>query len=489
MPLRGSSEDSPPSARPAADVEVPPPHRLRDVVRRSLPAILLVAAALGTMTIGGLPSQAKLSLFAFAAAVILWSTTQLDVAYVGVLAMLIPVSGGAVSQERLFEALASDVVWLMIGAFVLGAAILQTGLGERLTRLVVSRARTVGQVMWLVTATLVPLSFLIPSTSGRAALTIPVLRGISGAVGDRRVIRALSLLMPTVILTSTICSLVGAGSHLIVVDLLDELGSERLSFSRWALYGMPFGVVASLVACGVISSMFLTKSERHVPLRVPPHPPTPLTRAEWTTLGVVLAMVVLWLTGGSIHPLKVPTVAVLGVVVLTAPRLGVMSWKDAVASVSWNLVLFVGAALVLGRSLDETGAARWITGRAFSFCDLSRTPTNLGVVLGLSVVGLTSHAYMTSHSARTASLLPVVIALALGNGLDPTAMAFLATVGIDYCLTFPVSSKALLMFQDMDGETYRPVDLLRLSAVLLPLHLILMVAFYYSYWSWVGLRL
>ena len=60
---------------------------------------------------------------------------------------------------------------------------------------------------------------------------------------------------------------------------------------------------------------------------------------------------------------------------------------------------------------------------------------------------------------------------------------------MDYCLTFPVSSKALMMFQELEGETYQPADLLRLSAVLLPAHLLLMVAFYFGYWQWVGLRL
>ena len=66
---------------------------------------------------------------------------------------------------------------------------------------------------------------------------------------------------------------------------------------------------------------------------------------------------------------------------------------------------------------------------------------------------------------------------------------FIGTVGMDYALTFPVSSKALLMFQELDRETWQPPDLLRLSAVLLPLHAALMLAFYYGWWRWVGLAL
>ena len=68
-------------------------------------------------------------------------------------------------------------------------------------------------------------------------------------------------------------------------------------------------------------------------------------------------------------------------------------------------------------------------------------------------------------------------------------MLFISTVGMDYCLTFPVSSKALLMFQELEGETYKPSDLLRLSSVLLLVHLGLIVIFYYGYWRWIGLAL
>ena len=71
---------------------------------------------------------------------------------------------------------------------------------------------------------------------------------------------------------------------------------------------------------------------------------------------------------------------------------------------------------------------------------------------------------------------------------NPAAMVFISTVGMDYCLTFPVSSKALLLFQELDAETFQPPDLLKLSSILLVVHLVLMVVFYYGYWQFVGLK-
>jgi hypothetical protein len=59
-------------------------------------------------------------------------------------------------------------------------------------------------------------------------------------------------------------------------------------------------------------------------------------------------------------------------------------------------------------------------------------------------------------------------------------------VGI--ALTLPVSSKALLVYQDCGEQTFKPKDLLRLSAIMIPTHLVLAVVFYLTYWQWVGLK-
>lgn len=463
------------------------PRRFRWVVGSVLPITLITTVAIAVLLPAGLSTEGRLALFAFGLAVVLWSTTKLNAAFVALGAVMLLVLSGGVAQERLFDALASDVIWLMIGAFVLGGAVEQTGLAGRLTQLVAARARTVAGVCWLLTAVLVPLAFLLPSTSGRAAVVIPIYRSIGAAAGGAAR-RALALLIPTVILVSTIASLIGAGSHLIANDLLAQITGESLSFAAWALYGLPFGVAASALSCAVIVRLFLTPEQRSLALRLPDRPRRALRRSERFTVGVVVAMVALWLSE-SLHGLEIATVTVLGALALTLPGLGVLSWKSGLKAVSWNLVIFVGAALVLGQALIDSGAAQWIIDQAFALSGIAGGSSHLLILVALAFLSLTSHIYMTSHTARAAALVPSLLYLAMSLDVSPLAVMFIGTVGMDYCLTFPVSSKALLMFQELDGDTYQPSDLLRLSAVLLPVHLVLMLLFYYGYWQWVGLSL
>jgi di/tricarboxylate transporter len=152
------------------------------------------------------------------------------------------------------------------------------------------------------------------------------------------------------------------------------------------------------------------------------------------------------------------------------------------------LIIFVGAALVLGEALIESDAAQWIIDRLFVASGIVEADSRLLILLVLSLISLTSHIYMTSHSARAVALVPALLYLGNSLQLNLVAVLFISTVGMDYCLTFPVSSKALLMFQELEEETYKPSDLLRLSSVLLLVHLGLIILFYYTYWNWIGLQ-
>ena len=363
-----------------------------------------------------------------------------------------------------------------------------SGLAARLSGVVTRRSSTVGGVFWTVTVLLLPLSLLIPSTSGRAAVMVPVHRTLTRAADDPRVTRAMALLIPTVILVSTISTLVGAGSHLIANDLLEQVTGQRISFLQWALYGVPFGVAASLVSCLVIQRMFLDAGTRSRPLSLPVTARGALTTRERRTLAVLAAMVALWVTE-SVHGIEVATVAVAGAIALTVPGPGVLSWKEGVKAVSWNLVVFVGTALVLGEALIATGAAQWVIERLFAASGIAEAGSTFVVLVVLALLTLTSHVYMTSHAARAAALVPAVLFLGQSLDLDPVAMVFIGTVGMDYCLTFPVSSKALLLYAELDEHTFEPPDLLRLSSVLVVVHVALVVVFYYGYWQFVGLAL
>ncbi len=434
----------------------------------------------------------RMALAIFGTAVILWAGTRLDASWVAVAAAVALVPLGAAGQRDVTGMLGDDIIWLMIGAFVIGGAFETSGLAARLTGAVAARARTTGQLFWLTTLALIPLTFLIPSTSGRAAAALPALNAFFGDENAARGRRAYGILIPTIILVATTAALTGAGSHLLAEDLLAQRLGERFGFARWALWGLPFALMASLVSCWIVLRLFLDRSERAAPVALADFRHGRMTPPEWRVLAIAAVTFGLWFTTPW-HGFRIASVAVAAMVALTAPVVGVMTFKAAMKAVNWSLVLFVGAALVLGQALINTQAAGWLVGALFDLTNLDNirggnVPAIL-VVGTIALISLTSHLFMTSHVARMAALGPPFILMAQTAELNPVAVLFIATAGMNYCLTLPVCSKALLMFQDIGGVTFRPRDLMRLSAVLAPVHLMLMVVFYFGWWRWTGLSL
>jgi anion transporter len=455
-----------------------------------IPVAGIILAAIVINFVQDLAIAGRWSLFIFCSTVIIWTFTKLNVSYVALVAALTLVLTGAIPQEQFFKTLGDEIVWLMIGGFILGDAIHKTGLSTRLTQFIVGRVKTVGGLFWMMTALIIPLSFLIPSTSGRAAVTLPIFRSVNTQLRDSKITRALAILIPTIILVSTIVSLVGAGSHLIANELLMQMTQQHLSFGQWALYGLPFGIVASFMSCFVLLYFFLDRKERQQPLQIPIDNTVKsrFSRSECVTLFIAIGMLTLWLTEG-LHGLKIATVAILGGALLAMPKMGVMSWKEALNSVSWNLIMFVSAALVLGRSLVKSGAAEWVIHHTFGMSGITNQGSRIVVLIILTAIALTSHLYMTSHAARAVALVPTFLSLAATLHLNPVAVMFIGTLGMDYCLTLPVSSKALLIYQDCEEQTFKSTDLMRLSTIMIPVHLGLVVVFYLTYWHWVGLKL
>jgi di/tricarboxylate transporter len=206
-------------------------------------------------------------------------------------------------------------------------------------------------------------------------------------------------------------------------------------------------------------------------------------------VGVLAVVLAAWCTAG-LHGVDPALVAVAGAVAVCAPGRGGTRLDHALAEVPWHLVLFLAATTALGTALVSSGAAGWMGGSAFAGVD--RLPDTL-VVAVVVAVSLVAHLVVGSRSARAAVLVPMVIAVAASTGLGMTALVFASTIAAGYCLTLPVSAKPVAMFQHPfgnDGVTsYDVADLLRLSAVLVPVHLVLVTVFSVAVWPALGLPL
>ncbi|MGC3001264.1 SLC13 family permease [Streptomyces sp. G35A] len=438
----------------------------------------------------GLGGDARLTLAVFALATCAWTATPIDDTYVALGAGLALTVTGVISSDTLFGTLGDSTVWLLICAFVLAAAVTRTGLAGRAAAFLVGGARTVRQLTHLTTAALVVTAFAVPATSGRAALALPVFLALAKALADRgRLVVMLALLFPTVILLSAVATLIGAGAHLITVSVLWEATGERVGFTQWLLLGLPLAVASSHLAAEAVLLTTTRRADRggavHITAaEIQRHSDRPVT-GPWTQaekrcallLGTVVA---LWCSE-PLHRVPPAVVALIGAVVAASPALGTVRLKDALRTVPWSLLLFMAATMAMGVALAESGAARWLVGGV---------PDGVTPVLFLAVVvavGTAAHLVLQSRSARSSVLVPLVVAAAVGAGVNPVAAALASTAAAGFCHTLPASAKPVALFAEIPGTpTYTPRDLLRLSAVLAPLTAALVLLFAVAVWPLLG---
>ncbi|MCP3799563.1 SLC13 family permease [Allokutzneria sp. A3M-2-11 16] len=421
----------------------------------------------------GLSVPGRVTLGVFAVAIAGWTLTKIDDTYIGLAAAVALVAIGVVSQQELFATLGDDTIWLLVAAFVLAAGVAATGLPTRVATAMASRARSVRGLAHLTTAALLASAFVIPSTSGRAALALPVFLALASALADRpRVVRALAILFPTVILLSAIASLPGAGAHLITSQLLANTSGHEIGFAHWMLLGLPFALVSSHSATELVLFLFTSRADRRQGLALE-LPTSKFSSAERRCAVLMLAVGVAWAAGAP-----ATIVAVLAALIVTAPKFGTVSLNKALTEVPWPLLVFMASVTALGTGLSNSGAAKWLAERL-----LTGVSPNALLVVAVAV-STAAHLLVQSRSARSSVLIPLLIPAATAVGLNPAAVAFASTAAAGFCHTLPSSAKATAMF-----EGYRTADLVRLAVFLGPLTALLVLAFATGVWPHLGLPL
>ena len=207
-------------------------------------------------------------------------------------------------------------------------------------------------------------------------------------------------------------------------------------------------------------------------------------------LGLLGAAVALWFSE-PLHGIDPALVAVLAALLMCSPQVGCVDFKDTTRQVPWNLLLFMAATIAMSQALLSSGAADVLASAI-----LGAAHPMLFVALVI-LVSSAAHLVIQSRSARSAVLIPLVVATAPAIGVNPIAAAFISTVAAGFCHTLPSSAKPLAIFASAETgakpsdepAAFSTRELMRVAAALFPVHLIVMGLFAWLIWPALGLNL
>jgi di/tricarboxylate transporter len=181
------------------------------------------------------------------------------------------------------------------------------------------------------------------------------------------------------------------------------------------------------------------------------------------TASLLLIVLLLWLVTASIFSptsantsllgLASPAVAALTIAVLMVLT-RCLKMSDARASINLQMLITIGAALGLGKALQESGAAAEIANSIFTFA--GNHPWVILIALYILTVVLTE---TISNNAVAAMLLPLAIEIAATGDWNARPFIFTITIAASLSFVTPIGYQTNLMVMGPGG--YRVNDYFR----------------------------
>ena len=186
------------------------------------------------------PISITICFMIFAAVMFIWEKIPLAVTSMTVCLGLVVT--GVLDSKTAFAGFINTNVILFVAMFIVGGALFETGMANKIGGIVTKFAKTEKQLIIAIMIIVGVLSGILSNT-GTAAILIPVVVGIADKSGFARS----KLLMPLVLAAAMggNLTLIGAPGNLIAQSALEDL-SLKFSFFDFAKIGLP------MLACGVL---------------------------------------------------------------------------------------------------------------------------------------------------------------------------------------------------------------------------------------------
>lgn len=434
-----------PEERRATPVEPPAPKRALgwdDWAQRALVVVGVVAATwlFVAPPIEGLSHEGKRAFSVFVLCTALWIANALPYGMTGLLAVAGLGAVGALKPADAYSSFGSSAIFFLIGIFLIGGALTETGLSKRCALLLLRRfesspfAFAMGMMLTAAFGTI-----WMPNQATTAML-FPIAMEVAAALRlkpkESEYAKLLFFAMAWGAMIGSNTSFLGSSRAALALGMLQKNYGTGIGFAQWIAASAPVVVLGLLLTPIILRSVLRPEpvdfgaAKRVIERAV--QNLGPMKRPQYLALAIISLTIVAWVSVGG-RRVDLAVIALLGAVALFVFK--VLSWETAERHVYWNIVLMYGGAIALGAALDRTGAASWLLQLALD----GYSPGPLVTIFGAAVLALLLSEVM-SNAAALAVVLPLAFTLANQSGASPVALVLAVSFGAGLDFMFPMST-------------------------------------------------
>lgn len=353
---------------------------------------------------------------------------------------------GVVDATTTFSQYVNSNVILCVGMFVVGQALFETGMANKIGGLVTRFAKTEKTLIVAIMVIVGVMSGFLSNT-GTAAVLIPVVCGIADESGYSRS----RLLMPLVFAAALggNLSIIGAPGNLMGVNSLQEMGMST-SFFMYAPVGIPMLVIGILYFVCLGYKLLPDGKTTAVAAAEEQQDFSEVPKWKQTVSLVVLILVILAMIFEEQIGISIQISACIGAIFLVLT--GVISEKEALASIDLKVVLLFGGSLTLAKALDTTGAGELIADKIVGLLGADPNPIILLLVIFIVTCVLTN---FMSNTATTALMIPIAVSLANNLGADPRSVVIATVIAGSCAYATPIGMPANTMEVGLGGYKFK----------------------------------
>lgn len=389
-----------------------------------------------------------------------WIFEAVPLAATSLLPIIVLPLTGVMSTRDAAAPFAHEIIFLFLGGFILGLSLEKWGAHRRIAlsiinivgfgpRQIVAGFMIASALLSMFISNTATVIMLLPI--GASVISLIQQDLCDAADEDCGKNFAVALLLGIAYASSIggIATINGTPPNGILVAFLRDSQDITIEYGRWMKFGLPLALVMLPIAWFVLVYIVF-------PVRVPASSSIgrhmrsamdelgPISRAERTVFIIFALTAAAWIFKAPIirltglDGLTDTHIALIGALALFITPVGgakrAMDWQTA-QRLPWGVLLLFGGGLSLAGAVQHTGLD---TAIGAGIGVIGQPPTLVTLLVVATVVVFLTE--LTSNTAVTSALLPVLAAAAVGLGVSPLLICVTAAAAASYAFMLPVGT-------------------------------------------------
>jgi len=418
----------------------------------------------------GLPANAHAVLVIAVVAMILWLTEVVPLHVTSLLVAFLLAVFAKIPGTDVFAPFFDPVIVLLLGGFVLAVALQKYALDKKIAYTFIQKFGATPKRFMLGVMTLTAFFSMWMTNTATTATILPI--AIAALVASKlkktdSYSKALVLGVAYAATIGGISTIIGSTPNAIVVSFLAK-ENVIIGFASWMYYAFPFVVVMIPISWFVLLQMFKPKISQLKIIRYDGK----YNFSQKLVLFIFLVTIILWLTD-KIHGVSTSIIALVPIILLYLFKL--LNTEDF-SKVQWSALVLFGGGLSLGSAIHSTGLDL-IMAEALKNV-LSGLPVFI-IFICVGAFGIILTAFL-SNTAAASLMIPIMMPLSEGLGLDIRVLAILAALGVSFDLILPIGTPPGTMAYSTGY--IRVWDMVKSGLILSAIGLIVLTLMAYWYW-------